>query len=73
MVNLARGLILTVKCVRNDGYPCSLTVGKLYKGSVSQFNALAVNDNENNGAYIYDWNMFEIVEEGWDDADAEEH
>ncbi len=68
--NLTRGSILTVKCINNDGYPCSLTDGKLYKGRVSQFNALAVYDNENDGAYIYDWNRFEIVKEGWDDADV---
>ena len=68
MKKLAFGSILTVKCVRNDGYPCSLTVGKLYKGVVSQFNALAVYDNENDGSYIYDWDRFEIVKEGWDDT-----
>lgn len=70
-MDLARGSILTVKCLNNDGYPCSLTIGKLYKGKVSQFNALAVYDNENDGAYIYSWDMFEIVKEGWDDVNAE--
>ncbi len=64
MAKLARGTILTVKCINNDGYPCSLTVGKLYKGVVCQLNALAVFDNENDGVYIYNWNMFEIVKEG---------
>lgn len=72
-MDLARGSILTVKCLNNDGYPCSLTIDKLYKARVGQFECLGVWDNENNGYYGYDWDMFEIVKEGWDDVDAEEH
>lgn len=66
----ARGSILTVKCIKNDGYPCSLTVGKLYKGMVCQFDSLGVWDNENDGCYGYEWDMFEIVKEGWDGDNA---
>lgn len=64
----ANGSILTVKCLNNNGYPCSLTIGKLYKARVGQFGCLGVWDNENDGYYGYDWSMFEVVKESWDDA-----
>ncbi len=72
-MNLARGSILTVKGLNNNGYPCSLTIDRLYKARVGQFECLGVWDNENNGYYGYDWDMFEIVKDGWDGVDAEEH
>ena len=67
-MKMTRGSILTVKCVRNDNYPYGLTVGKLYKARVGQFNALGVWYNDNDGYYGYDWDRFEIVKEGWDDT-----
>ena len=66
MKELARGTILTVKCINNDGYPCSLTIGKLYKARIGQLGSLGVWDNDNDGCYSFDKKMFEIVKEGWD-------
>ncbi len=72
MTRPPRGTILTVKCINNDGYPCSLTVGKLYKARVGQTGSIGVWDNENDGCYGFEWNMFEIIKEGWDGDNAAE-
>ncbi len=61
MTNMDIGTTLKVKCIQNDGYKASLTIGRTYNAKVGQAGALGVWDNENE-CYGYPWEYFEIVE-----------
>ena len=58
---MANTLNLKIKCVKNDGYPASLEIGRVYDGMRLSRGGFGVKD-ESGEIYAYQESFFEIVD-----------